>query len=243
LNLFPGSYLPGDLGTARPQVRYDYTWTAGDKTAIALQSALATAVQTFQISDEVLGFGTDVPDVQLRVAINHGVVDARSGKRAVELGVSGHIGRRRGVTVSSLAEHDLTTWSGNVDVSARLGPKVSVAGEAFAGSILGDYKGGILHTFNPVRDIGIRAAGGWAQLQLQLTPRLSMAGGYALDDTFDRDLEPGFRSRNDAIQGNAIYAFGPRLQFGLEISRWRTSWVGLPDGRAVRIEPALIYIF
>jgi hypothetical protein len=145
--------------------------------------------------------------------------------------------------VSALFERDFTTWSGNIDVSARLGSKARVEGELFVGSILGDYKGGILHTFNPIRGIGIRAAGGWAQLQYQINSRLSVAGGYALDDTFNRDLSLGFRSKNDVVQGNFFYSITPRLHFGLEVSRWRTNWVGLPDGRAVRIEPAIWYIF
>ena len=243
LNLYPGSYLPGDLGAARPQVRYEYGWVDGDRTAITLQSALATAVQTFQVSDEVLGFGTDVPDLQLRVGIGRGEADARSGKRPLEVGVSGHVGQRRSVLVNALFEHDFTMWSGDIDLAARLGPRTSLAGEAFVGSILGDYKGGILHTFNPVRGIGVRAAGGWAQVQYQFTPKLSVAGGYALDDTFNQDLSTGFRSRNDAVQGNVLYTIGPRLQLGLEVSRWHTRWVGLPDGSVIRIEPAIIYVF
>src|SRR5262245_34049383 len=243
LNLYPGSYLPGDLGAARPQVRYEYGWVDGDKTAFTLQTALATAVQTFQVSDEVLGFGTDVPDVQLRLGVGRGEADPRSGKRPLEVGVSGHVGQRRSVLVSALFEHDFTMWSGNVDLAARLGGKTSLAGEVFVGSILGDYKAGILHTFNPVRGIGVRAAGGWAQLQYQLTSRLSVAGGYALDDTFNQDLSTGFRSRNDAFQGNVFYTIGPRLQVGLEVGRWHTRWVGLPDGKVIRIEPAIIYVF
>src|SRR5262245_44894293 len=243
LNLYPGNFLPGDLGAARPQVRYDYAWVARDKTSITLQSALATAVQTFQISDEVLGFGTDVPDLQLRVGLGRGESDPRSSKRPLEVGLSGHVGQRRTVLVSALFEDDFTMWSGNIDLAARLGRKTSLSGELFVGSILGDYKGGILHTFNPVRGIGVRAAGGWAQLQYQLTPRLSVAGGYALDDTFDEDLSTGFRSRNDAVQGNVFYTIGPRLQVGLEVGRWHQRWVALPDGKVIRIEPAIIYVF
>jgi hypothetical protein len=243
LNLYPGNFLPGDLGAARPQVRYDYGWSAGDKTAITLQSALATAVQTFQISDEVLGFGTDVPDLQLRVGVGRGEADPRSGKRPLELGVSGHVGQRRTVRVSALFEDDFTMWSGNIDVAARLGQRTSLSGEAFVGEILGDYKGGILHTFNAIRGVGVRAAGGWAQLQYQLTSKMSVAGGYALDDTFNEDLSTGFRSRNDTVYGNVFYAFSPRLHVGLDVGRWHTRWVGLPSGRVTRIEPAIIYVF
>jgi hypothetical protein len=64
--------------------------------------------------------------------------------------------------------------------------------------------------------------------EYQLTSKLSVAGGYALDDTFDEDLSQGFRSKNDAFQGNVFYAFNPRLQVGPEVSRWHTRWWDCP---------------
>jgi hypothetical protein len=70
-----------------------------------------------------------------------------------------------------------------------------------------------------------------------------VAGGYGLDDTFDADLSTGFRSKNDVIQGNFFYSISPRLVFGVEVSRWRTNWVGVPDGRVIRVEPAIFYVF
>jgi hypothetical protein len=243
LNIYPGSYLPGDIGTNRPQLRYEHKRPVGEETTFLFQGAIATAVQTFQVSDEVLGFGTDVPDGQLRVAIGHGKANPQDPKRPFEIGISGHIGRRRSLRVSALTERDFTTWSGTIDMAARLGGKARVEGEVFAGSILGDYKGGILHTFNPIRSRGIRAAGGWAQLQYQVNSKLSVAGGYALDDTFNKDLSPGFRSKNHVIQGIFFYSIAPRLQVGLEVSRWRTRWAGLPDGKVVRVEPAIFYVF
>jgi hypothetical protein len=56
-------------------------------------------------------------------------------------------------------------------------------------------------------------------------------------------LSTGFRARNDAIYGNLFYSISSRLVFGVEITRWRTAWVGVPDGRVVRFEPALFYVF
>jgi len=94
--------------------------------------------------------------------------------------------------------------------------------------------GGILHTFNPIRESGIREAGGWAQIQYQVNARWSVAGSSALDDTFNQDLSTGFRSRNDAIQGNVFYTISPRLVFGLEVSRWRT------NGSACRMEELFV---
>src|SRR5262249_33687840 len=58
------------------------------------------------------------------------------------------------------------------------------------------------------------------------------------DDPFDRDLSTGFRSRNTVIDGNLFYNITPQLQFGLEVSHWRTQYLGLSDGKVVRVEPA-----
>jgi hypothetical protein len=224
-------------------VRYEYQRSLGNATTLVFQGGIATAVQTFQVSDEVLGFGTDVPDLNLRVGLGRGDIDPASRKRPLELGLSGHVGRRRALRVAVLTERDFTTWSGNIDAGVGLGDRTRLEGEVFVGSILGDYKGGILHTFNPIREVGVRAAGGWAQLHYQVNPRFSVAGGYGLDDTFDDDLSTGFRSKNDVIQGNFFYSISPRLVFGVEVSRWRTNWVGVPDGRVIRVEPAIFYVF
>jgi hypothetical protein len=43
--------------------------------------------------------------------------------------------------------------------------------------------------------------------------------------------------------GNVFYNISPRLVFGVEASRCRTKWVGLPDGRVIRIEPTILYVF
>jgi hypothetical protein len=44
-------------------------------------------------------------------------------------------------------------------------------------------------------------------------------------------------------QANVFYVVTSRLQFGVEVGRWHTRWVGLPDGKVIRIEPAVIYAF
>jgi hypothetical protein len=141
---------------------------------VQLRQNLYPAVQTLQVSEEVLGFGTDVPDGQLRFALSHGKTSPQDPKRPFQVGISGHVGQRRALLVTALFERDFTTWSGNLELSAKLGSRLRVEGELFVGSILGDYKAGILHTFNPVRGIGIDAAGGWAQLSLRHTPTTSL---------------------------------------------------------------------
>jgi hypothetical protein len=121
LNLYPGSYLPGDLGTNRPQARYEYSRSVRDGLTFLFQGAVATAVQTYQVSEEVRGFGTDVPDGQLRVAIGRGELDPQSRKRPLEAGISGHVGRRSALRLTDFSQREFTTWSANLDLGANLG--------------------------------------------------------------------------------------------------------------------------
>ncbi len=76
------------------------------------------------------------------------------------------------------------------------------------------------------RVVAIPATGGWAQLSLLATRRLSfnMYGGQESDRP--SDLLNGNISRNLAYAANLIYRFGPNVLAGLEASQVRTTYVG-----------------
>lgn len=246
LNYYPVSFAPGSLGYFRPQIRFEFQKAADNGYTYIFQGAIAQAIQTLQISDEVIGRQTGAPDGQLRFALAHGKPNPADPlqKRPFELGLSAHIGERRGTLLALPAlERDFTTWSWNVDLAFDLGSKARVEGEFFWGSVLGDYAGGILQTFNPTRGNGIRAVGGWANLRYRVNEKWAVNGGYGIDDPNNKDLSFGNRSSNDMVYGNFFYSISQRLQFGLEFAHWRTRWVGLPTGGVFRIEPALIYFF
>ena len=59
-------------------------------------------------------------------------------------------------------------------------------------------------------------------------------GGYGRDDPYNRDLSFTQRSLNEMGFGNVFYRITPRLRVALELSRWRTRWVGLPTGSVFR---------
>lgn len=250
LNQYPISYMPGSLGYFRPQARFETYQPISANTTFIFQGALATPIQTFDVPGEVIGRQAGVPDGQARMALGFGQADPNDPlkKRPFELGVSGHYGKRRGDLLAlPIIEREFTTWSGNVDLSFKIG-SLRFETEYFQGSVLGDYAGAIFQTFNPLRGVGIRAAGGWAQLRYRINDKWEVTGGYGRDDPDNRDLFPPIgleasRSLNEMAFGNFMYNITPRLIFGLEFAGWRTHWVGLPTGRVFRVEPAVIFIF
>jgi hypothetical protein len=246
INIYPAGFQPGRLGFFRPQVRFEtYQPISGDFTFI-FQGAIAEAIQTFQVGAEVIGDQAGLPDGQMRLALGYGKPDLndRYPRRPFELGVSGHIGKRQGTRLGvRITEREFTTWSGDIDLSFKIGGKLRVDGEFFAGSVLGDYAAGIFQTFNPERLVGIRAAGAWAQLSYDISDKWQVNGGYGRDDPYNRDLAFGQRSLNEMGFGNFYYKITPRLWVAAEFSRWRTTYVGLPTGSAFRVEPAVFFFF
>jgi hypothetical protein len=246
LNTYPYSFLPGKLGFFRPQVRFETYQPISDNFTFIYQGAIAQAIQTFQIADEVIGDQTGKPDGQSRLALGYGKPDPHDkyNRRPFELGVTGHIGQRRGTQLGTvISQRKFTSWSGDIDLSFKIGGKLRLNAEFFSGSILGDYAGGIFQTFNPVRLVSIRAAGAWAQLTYDISDKWQVNAAYGRDDPFNRDLALGQRSLNESGFGNFYYRITPRLWVATEFSRWRTNFVGLPTGRAFRVEPAVFFFF
>lgn len=246
LNIYPAGFQPGRLGFFRPQARFETYQPISDDFTFIFQGAVAEAIQTFQVADEVIGEQAGLPDGQIRLALGYGKPDPqdRYHRRPFELGVSGHIGKRRGAQLGvRITEREFTTWSGDIDLSFKIGSKLRFNGEFFGGSVLGDYAGGVFQTFNPERLVAIRAAGAWAQLTYDISDKWQVNGGYGRDDPYNRDLAFRQRSLNEMGFGNFFYKITPRLWVALELSRWRTTYIGLPTGAAFRVEPAVLFFF
>src|SRR5215813_3294085 len=246
LNTYPFSYLPGKFGFFRPQVRFETYQPIGDNFTFIYQGVIAQAIQTFQVADEVIGDQAGLPDGQSRIALGYGKPDLRDQykRRPFELGVSGHIGKRQGTQLGVvITDRRFTSWSGDIDLSFKIGRKLRFNTEFFTGSVLGDYAGGVFQTFNPVRLVSIRAAGAWAQLTYDVSDKWQVNAAYGRDDPFNRDLALGQRSLNVSGFANFYYRLTPRLWLATEFSRWRTNWVGLPAGRVFRVEPAVLFFF
>lgn len=247
LNFYPLSFIPGDIGDYRPQLRVEWRQPVSDIVELSFQTAIAQAVQTFQVSGDVQATQTGLPDFQGHIGAAFGPA-REDGPRLFECGVAGHVGRRQVVLQAASATapaevRQYGTWSFVADGSLRLGDTTLIEGEYFIGQLLGDYSGAILQTVDPVKKVPIRARGGWVQLTQQFGGRWTVHAGFGTDDPFDQDLADAERRTNTEVFGNALFRIVAGLRVGLELSYWATQWVNNPTATAFRVETAVLYAF
>ena len=248
LNFYPLSFIPGDIGDYRPQIRVEWRQPVSDLFEIAFQGAIAQAVQTFQVSGTIQATQTGLPDFQGHLGLAFGPERPDGGARLFECGVAGHVGRRQVVLTDTGAPppgevRQYGSWSFVADGSLRLGESTLIEGEYFIGQLLGDYSGAIFQTVDPVKKVPIRARGGWAQVTQQLGTRWTVHAGFGTDDPFDQDLATAERRTNQEVFGNALFRIIGGLRVGLELSWWATQWVDNPTAIAFRVETAALFAF
>jgi hypothetical protein len=141
------------------------------------------------------------PGVQARVAYT---TEDTTGPRALDIGVSGHVGWERLST--GLAQ----SWAAAVDFAARR-DTIGVAGEAFIGDRIDAFGGGL--------GLDARGAGGWSELQLFPSDRLSFTAGVGLDDIRDNRRFVLPRRTNRSAFGGVMFSFTPEVQASFEY-RW-----------------------
>ena len=128
-------------------------------------------------------------------------------------------------------------WAGMADWQVPILPRLQLSGEFYRGRGIGGLGGGIGTSvvfggsapYSPLR--GVNAAGGWAQLKFQLTPKLEFNGVAAQDDAFTAEIR-GFATdqnnsgliigRNRGALGNVVFRPRSDLVFSAELRRLRT---------------------
>ena len=105
------------------------------------------------------------------------------------------------------------------------------------GENLAAFLGGIGQGIDPTGLDTIRDAGGWFEVWYDWTLRLHSHVGYSVDDPNNHDLHTvGERTYNQFYFGNLIYDVTKNFLVGMEVSSWKTLYVGqLPgDQRPLR---------
>jgi len=262
-NYTPG-WGAGNLGYRRAQSRFEWWQDVPDAGRFTLQGSINQTIVTDFATDPLTG-GEDAgwPTIMGRVAFRpecgrHAASpQAGCGPRAgymppgantdlrPEIGFSGHIGREQvDFTTAPLADDlQFTSWSFNVDLFAPLTDRIGFQGEFFIGEVLGTFQGGIIQGIDPVLRRGIRSTGGWGEVWYHVTDKVHTHVGFGIDDPRDTDLSAGRRSQNHFWFANAVYDVTELFSIGLEVSHWKTKFVGLADGEAVRIETVMKYRF
>jgi hypothetical protein len=124
-------------------------------------------------------------------------------------------------------------------------PMVDLAGQFFQGEntgVIGGLRQGVRvisdHVARPVH-----AQGGWAQLTVRATPRVSLHLFSGQEDDRNSDLGPQGIAKNLAYGGNIMYRFGSNVLASFEVTQVRTSYLGAGTSLNPHYDLALAYLF
>jgi hypothetical protein len=235
LNSYPAGYVPGAIGYVEPQVRVDARVPVGHRFQGIMQGSLDRPLQTFQLSDELVGRQAGVPDLQGRVALAIGDSD-RPWERPFEVGVAGHYGRRLVTLVNTLESRSYRTWSVSGDLRLWLPTHTLVKGRWWRGRLVGDFAAAVFQTVNPTTLSSIAATGFWIEAQQRLAERWRVTAAYGRDDPTDADLNTGDRALNQEGLLNLLWDVTKTIGFGAEGSRWATTYKGTGTTRVWRAD-------
>lgn len=229
-NGYPGSYLPGVIGFFRPQLRGGARLMLSELFDVRVQGSVGYDVQTFDVAPLTIGGGANIPDLQGRVSVGAGPEEANvigPWGRAYEIGIGGHFGKRRfGRITGEDAAIDIVdhrTWSIVGDLRAAFPTGTTLRFQAWMGRTLGDYRGGAFQSISGTLG-AISADGLWFDLQQAVSDRVTLAGGYGIDNPDADEVSSGQRTRNQAGFANVFWHWSRWLTFAAEISYWRTDW-------------------
>jgi hypothetical protein len=249
----PGFTASGNLWARVPQLRVDgvvrfgrrggeprwrFIWAAA-LVAEVQADALATAQNAFTgVRIPQGGENALAPAGQARVAIGHDLYD-----KSLEIGVSGHLGNREIAFTGGRTGR--LNGAVALDVTVPLPFRLSFKGEAYWGSGLDAFFGGIIQgiafTTDPATGAiatvgnGISDGGGWAQLSWAALKWLTLYAGGGADKPKTADLivanAATNRTLNAAFYGELSVEFARGFALWLEYDFMHTEFQAAPIQR------------
>ncbi len=241
----------GNIGMRRPQVRLSYTAQPNNQTDITLAAGIFrnmgndnTPTLTLSLADgedatDGSDDGTDagIPSIQGMLELRHEFNPGTS----LQVGASGLWGQMKAESQLSTNTETYENWGAVGHLKLSLASGFAIMGEGFTGRNLGSYAGGISQA--STLD-GVDCVGGWGSLQFQPSDQVQFNAGGGMDDPKDEDLSNGDKGKNQCIFGNIKYNVVPLVTLGLEVSHWRTEYLGDADpSDNLRVQTSFILNF
>jgi hypothetical protein len=215
---FPDFAGAGNLWLWIPQIRLsgDFAPAGGGLRIGAEVAALAPT------SGEPQATFVTQPDIAERSGrpFLQGRVRARWGEseRQGEVSAGGHYG-----WILDASGGRVPSKAVAVSIWTPIGSKLELRAEGFTGQALAGLGGGGIGQ-NMVRDgVPVRAAGGWAQLNLRPSGQWEIGGGAGIDNPDDEDLGDPSRFRNVAAEGHLTWRRLPAV-VGVEVRHIQTRY-------------------
>jgi hypothetical protein len=230
----PAFASTGNLWGWTPQVRLEHRFAISDQQTITMQGGVLdnldweTPYNSYYRSAQT-GELSGQPAFAFRTAWSRPVQE-----HPLSFGVAGYYGRQ-----NWFWGRNVDAWAGMLDWQVPLLPRLALSGEFYRGNAIGGLGGAISTSilfggdprtpFTPIR--GLNSTGGWAQLKLQVTPKIELNGAVADDNAFAGDVR-GFATdqnnfgpilgRNRGALGNVIFRPRSDLLLSAELRHMRT---------------------
>ncbi len=157
---------------------------------------------------------TSMPYLQGQLRLDWG-----EAERPASITAGVHAGR-----IADASNVERTTNAVAATFRIPLGSRVEVRGEAFDGQALRGLGGGGIAQGLGVGGAAVRTRGGWAQIDLQATPRLLIGGGRGMDDPEDADVLANGRLRNTTAEAHLHWRPAGPVVLGFEWRRTTTDY-------------------
>lgn len=227
----------GNLWLWRPQIRYEERIPISSSTQAALQAAVIETDEYY--SAPYLPANIFVrparPAFQARIQLQHNWTD----ETRLTVGLGMH------ASETHLLGHSIPSRVVSMDVFYKPIQKLEISGTLFYGenfANLGGEPPGVTVESNSVV-IPVHGAGGWFQVALPVTSRLTFdvyAGRQANDSN---DLNPYEVFRTLTYAGNVLYRLGPNVVIGFEGSRNRLEEYEARQLLTNRYDATVAYLF
>ncbi|HSW29604.1 MAG TPA: hypothetical protein VLH75_09010 [Longimicrobiales bacterium] len=232
----------GNTGYRRPQLRVTRRVKMGEGKELRIEGAATRTIGDEFVASDPGDTGADSGTPSFQGLM--GVTTPVSG-RSLGLGVYGHSGEEN--LHSELGGDPVKLGSSSLGMYLTLpmGAKATLNGEAWAGTNMDDYMGGIAQGIRVAGTSAneVAARGGWAELALRSAAGTQVNFGYSVDDPDDDDLARGSRSLNRALWANVTRDAGGGLRYGVELSNWETRYVEMASGKSWRVQTSVQYSF
>lgn len=233
----PAFAFAGNLWGWTPQLRVEHRFNLSDQQTITMQAGVFDNLDweyptnPFYRSPQA-GELSGQPAYGFRTAWSHPV-----NSHPLSFGVAGYYGRQ-----NWRWNRIVDAWAGMADWQIPILPRLTLSGEVYRGRGIGGLGGAIgtsivygdtpTNPFAPIR--GLDDAGGWAQLKLQLTPKIELNGVISDDNVFTSNIR-GFATdmnnggtpgsiigRNQGAMGNIIFRPKSDVLLSAELRRLHT---------------------
>lgn len=227
----PAFAYAGNLWGWTPQIRVEHRFDLSNQQSVTLQAGILDNLNweppydSFYRSPQA-GEKSGRPAYAVRTAWSRPVFD-----HPLSFGVAGYYGRQNWSW-----DRYVDAWAGMTDWQIPILRRLTLSGKFYRGRGVGGLGAGIgravLYGGDPfsatTRIRGLDSAGGWAQLKVQLTPKLELNGVFAEDDAFASDVR-GFAvdsnnfstilGRNRGALGNLVFRPKSDLLLSAEFRR------------------------